>query len=149
MFLGDFGFAIRDKTGTHSDFTFRDTGTSDRVGESSRKLCRTLVPTPDDNALYNEDFASFLVFPGSRTRASSVEGEIKKLNQADNAMELLLFLGLGADLGRYKAALANIYAGRIDKRSYPIGQIVPFMKAFRAKGAKTWDWELPARSVNL
>jgi hypothetical protein len=85
---GDFGLAIRNSTGAHGGFLFGDTGTTDRVGECSRKVVRTLSPNG-----YNEDHVSFLVFPGSGVGSAGAERlikprvkvEIAKLNYAANA----------------------------------------------------------------
>lgn len=157
--IGDFGFAIRDTTGTYSEFAFRDTGTTTNVGECSRKLCRTLAPTPDNQGVYNEDFVSFLVFPGSGMRAASVEGEIKKLNAADNRMEVPLFLAMGSNFRVYKAFLAKLYATK-GKTNFPFINFLSFWSALRAKGLQeqTKGWQtglavnqlvLAEKSVNL
>jgi len=108
----DFGLAIRNANGVHSPFFFGDTGTTNRVGECSRKLVRTLSP----NA-YNEDFVSFLVFPGTAnsgqgepTDGAAVEAIKTKLSYfslAPNINELVLMLALGADHGRVKKLYEN------------------------------------------
>jgi hypothetical protein len=149
--LGDFGLAIRNNSGTHSEFAFRDTGTTIKVGESSRKLCRTLVPTPDGQAVYNEDYVSFLVFPGLKSGAAGVRTEIAKLNDADNAEELALFFALDANLYRHKLWLKKFYAQKeFDPwPSYPEKVFNSIMRALKGRGfSGTGQFLLPPASVN-
>ena len=152
--LGDFGLAIRNATGTHSEFSFRDTGTNQNVGESSRKLCRTLVPTPDESAIYNEDFVSFLVFPGVRTSAG-IRTQIAKLAKADNSDELALFLASGASLDNFKVLLRRLYkpdykgADELRKKQLSV-ELTNLLKALSAWGYSTdGTLHLVERSINL
>jgi hypothetical protein len=107
--LGDVGLAINNSTGAASEFAYLDSGTNYQVGESSRNLCRTLVPTADDVIMVRDvDYISFLAFPGSQGGAG-VGDQLDKLAAADNGDELILFFALGADYTRYKAWLRRFY----------------------------------------
>jgi hypothetical protein len=133
--VGDRGFAINNSTGASSEFSFLDTGTPNHVGESSRKLCRTLVPTPD-SVIYvpNTDYISFIVFPNSRA-GGGVGAQIEKLAAADNSDELPLFLALDADYDRFKAWLRRFYASN-DYHSvgFPSNAFLKMLMALSGKG---------------
>jgi hypothetical protein len=105
--LGDFGLVIRNGTGATSGFFFADTGAGSKVGECARMVVRTLAPDG-----FNEDFVTFLVFPGSgngrpagQTDAlidAAVRGKMQMINNLTNKGDLPLFLGgLQADMSRY------------------------------------------------
>jgi len=113
---GDFGMAIRNDTGMYSGFFFADWGNKPKVGECSLWLFNTIFPNyPREN---NERGVSYIVFPGSGIGPSgwevpakihsAIAGQIIKLNDADNADELPLFLALGADLSRLKRTLKKL-----------------------------------------
>jgi hypothetical protein len=104
---GDFGLAIRNGTGVNAGFFFADWGNHAKVGESSRRLFRTLFPQGD-----NEHGVTFIVFPGSGSGPRPTQGMVTaalkiqaaSLSLASNAERLLAFLAAGADL----AALEQI-----------------------------------------
>lgn len=172
--LGDFGLAIRNNTGTQGAFTFLDSGPHNHVGEVSRKLARTLVPTPDHKAVPNEDFVSFLVFPGSGVKQQSqleklgdavaqrdpsarlkaeVAKQIAKLAKADNADELALFLALGANLHQFKMWIRNFYSDKEygkDKTHIIPPVFLSIMMALSAFGYPTdGKFHGVSKSVNL
>ena len=72
---------MRGLTGTVSAFTFEDSRTDNHVGEMSRMVCRTLVPTPEGTGIPNSDRVSFLVFPGLTHGAAGVRAHIQKLQR--------------------------------------------------------------------
>ena len=106
--LGDFGLAIRNDTVSTSGFFFADTGAAGKVGECARKLVRTLAANG-----FNEDYVTFLVFPGSghgvpvpgrtdRVIENVVRSKINQLKDVTNIKDLALFLGgLNCDIGKY------------------------------------------------
>jgi hypothetical protein len=139
--LGDYGLAIRDGTGRNIGFLYADTGTSNKLGECSRKLTRTLYSNP----YKNEDFVSFLVFPGSAATQGigqagnliniTVRTQIDKLNRIGNANDLLMFLALGSNKSRFDDYLkGNGIDQRVLKSDQAQGRIDVFMTAFRAWG---------------
>lgn len=147
--LGDFGLAIRNSTGTSSEFAFRDTGTNYNVGESSRKLCRTLVPTPDGQAVYNEDYVSFMVFPHLHNGGGGIRTQISKLAAADNSDELVLFLASGASLSDYKVLLRRLYKPDYHNVRLPT-EFSTLMMALSSWGYPTdGKLHLPETSINL
>jgi hypothetical protein len=113
--LGDFGLAIRNDTGAGCGFFFADTGVDGKVGECSRKLVRTLAPNG-----FNEDFVTFLVFPGSghgapqlghtdRVIDATVNAKISSMNQLTNPIDLALFLGgLETNFSQYVEYVNNL-----------------------------------------
>jgi hypothetical protein len=119
--LGDFGLAIRNDTGATSGFFFADTGDASKVGESARKLVRSLSPNG-----FNEDFVTFLVFPGSghgRPQVgqtdtlidAAVRGKMMLINNTTNKLDLPLFLGgLESDMSRYVD-----YVNSVDRTDRP------------------------------
>jgi hypothetical protein len=149
--LGDRGFAINNNTGASSEFAFLDSGTTSNVGECSRKLCRTLVPTAESVIMVpNSDPISFIVFPNSRA-GGGVSDQIDKLAAADNADELPLFLALGADLDRFKAWLRRFYAADdYHNVRVPINEYFRIMMALLNKGY-SFDGKFHAveKSVNV
>jgi hypothetical protein len=106
---GDFGLAIRVKTGTYGGFFFADTR-SRGIGECSRCLVRALSPSGAES-----DPVSFLVFPGSRSGPAlgpahshitgALVSQLGKALPASNAEALTRFLALGANLNRFEHAL--------------------------------------------
>jgi hypothetical protein len=115
--LGDFGLAIRNdppprrsrpQVTSSCGFFFGDTGTGSKVGECSRKVVRTLAPDA-----FNEDFVTFLVFPGSghgpptpgqadRLIEVAIRAKMNEVNATTNRTYLPLFLGgLDASFHRY------------------------------------------------
>jgi hypothetical protein len=132
--LGDSGLAINTNTGAFSEFKFLDGGTPNHVGECSRKLCRTLVPTPDTTAhVPNTDPISFIVFPNSRSGGGVSQG-ITNLAAADNSDELVLFLALGADLDEFGGWLLAFY-NAVDYHGVRLPpKYYTFMMALAAKG---------------
>jgi hypothetical protein len=148
--LGDNGLAINNHTGAHCEFAFRDTGTVHNVGECSRKLCRTLVPTAESVILVDDSHPiSFIVFPHSRA-AAGVGAQIEKLEKADNSDELPLFLSLGADLDRFKAWLRRFYQAKDYHRVSVPASFLALMKGLSAVGYPTDGiFHAPEKSVNV
>lgn len=105
--LGDYGLAIRLKTGTYSGFFFADTRRHG-VGECSRYLVRSL-----SHAGPESDPVSFIVFPGSGNGSPSGAAQrhihgilVKRLSALSasgaNPGDLVQFLALGAHRHRYE-----------------------------------------------
>jgi hypothetical protein len=101
--LGDYGVVIRNKTGNSSGYFYGDTGSWDKLGESSG----CLVETVSGSAKNNNDLVTFLAFPvsgpGHATTASEGqtdgvgEQRIAALSGVDNAEDLITFIAGGAD----------------------------------------------------
>lgn len=97
--LGDFGLVIRPDTGAHTGYLYGDSGTADKVGESSLKLNNVLSGN-------NSPLCTFIAFPGSGDGpvvGRNPEGKIRskvmhqtlKLGLASNADELPTRLAMG------------------------------------------------------
>jgi hypothetical protein len=149
--LGDGGLVINNNTGLFSEFKFLDTGTANNLGECSRKLCRTLVHTPDDAIMVNNnDPMSFIVFPNSRS-GPGVGAELAKLAAADNSDELILFLALGADVGLFQSWLRGFYDPPASPRVQLPKEYFTIMTALAHKGypvAQMLSTGYPFRAVD-
>lgn len=109
--LGDFGLVISNRTGRSQGFFFADTGSTNKLGECSGYLSRSVLGSALDNSpssvLNNGEMVSFLVFPrsgggsarqGQETRIdAAVRAQIRKLSGDAYAEEFIRFLSMGAD----------------------------------------------------
>ncbi len=103
--FGDFGLAIRVDTGVNDGFLYADSGNQNKVGESSRKLFRTLFPGVDQEG----HPVAFIVFPGSAHRRAgggfrseptlALRTRLGDFSRADNMNEVI---GLMASGRKYK-----------------------------------------------
>jgi hypothetical protein len=103
--FGDFGLAIRIDSGVNDGFLYADSGNQNKVGESSRKLFRTLFPGVDQEG----HPVAFIVFPGSADRRAgggfgsnptlALRTRLGDLSRADNMNEVI---GLMASGRKYK-----------------------------------------------
>ena len=107
--LGDFGLAINNKTGASTPYVYGDSGTQNKVGESSKKLHTALGAA--------SGLVTFIAFPGSGAGTLSkghyhpsalgpdpnarirhkVEAQMQKLG--DSATNLAARLALGSHMG--------------------------------------------------
>jgi hypothetical protein len=109
--LGDFGIAIRRDNGTSAAFFFADAGNGRKVGEMSSLLFRTLYPGNNQEEL----LASFIVFPGSRTRpitnnaAPTVRRLLGDLSNTSNVGTMIDIMAAGTSFAGLSAAPELMY----------------------------------------
>jgi hypothetical protein len=97
--LGDFGLAIQNDTGANTGFVYGDSGTPDKVGESSQKLHTALGK--------GAGLVTFIAFPGSgsgpalgRNPESLIPGKVRIHTQklGASAPELAARLAMGREM---------------------------------------------------
>ncbi len=109
--LGDFGIAIRRDNGTSRTFFFADVGNGPKVGEMSTMLFRALYPGNNQEEL----LASFIVFPGSRTRpitsdpARTVRRLLGDLSNTSNVGTMIDIMAAGTSFAGLKATPELMY----------------------------------------
>lgn len=105
---GDFGLAIRLDTGVSEGFFYADSGGQNKVGESSRKLFRTLFPNVDQEG----HPVAFIVFPRTTYRRASggfwsnptlaLRTRLADLSRADNIDTLIGMMASGRKYRDFK-----------------------------------------------
>jgi len=109
--LGDFGIAIRRDNGTSRTFFFADSGNGQKIGEMSSMLFRALYPGNNQEEL----LASFIVFPGSRTRpitsdpARTVRRLLGDLSTTSNVGTMIDIMAAGTSFARLNATPELMY----------------------------------------
>lgn len=109
--LGDFGIAIRRDNGTSRTFFFADAGNGQKIGEMSTMLFRALYPGNNQEEL----LASFVVFPGSRTRpitsdpARTVRRLLNDLSTTSNVGTMIDIMAAGTSFARLNATAEQVY----------------------------------------